>query len=75
VVDSSKRLYAEHLQADLESQSIGKFVAIEPESEDYFVSESFDGAVRSSREKYPTRLCHVIRIGHKAAFHIGRMTQ
>jgi hypothetical protein len=54
---------------------MGKFVAIEPESEDYFVSESFDGAVRSSREKYPTRLCHVIRIGHKAAFHIGRMTQ
>jgi hypothetical protein len=75
IVEAAKRLYVTNLQVALESDSIGKFVAIEPISQDYFVSDTFDGAVRASREKHPTRLCHVIRVGHIATFHIGRLTR
>jgi len=48
-----------------------RFVAIEPESGEYFLGDTFDGAMKSARTKYPSRLSHTIRIGHRAAFHIG----
>ena len=35
----------------------------------------FDEAVRSARAKHPSRLSHTIRIGHRAAFHIGGLRQ
>ena len=71
VIDRAKRIYADYLQADLESQHMDRFVAIEPESGDYFLGDTFDEAVKSARTKYPSRLSHTIRIGHRAAFQIG----
>lgn len=71
VIDRAKRLYAERLQPLLEGQHLNRFVAIEPESGDYFLGDTFDEAVRSARARYPSRLSHTIRIGHRAAFHLG----
>jgi hypothetical protein len=36
VIDRAKRMYADQLQAALESQHRNRFVAIEPESGDFF---------------------------------------
>lgn len=71
VIDRAKRIYADRLQAELESQHRDRFVAIEPESGEYFLGDTFDEAVKSAWTKYPSRLSHTIRIGHRAAFHIG----
>jgi len=71
VINRAKQIYANQLQSDLESQHMDRFVAIEPESGEYFLGDTFDEAVKSARTKYPTRLSHTIRIGHRAAFHIG----
>jgi hypothetical protein len=71
VIDRAKQLYAERLQGELEPQHSGRYVSIEPESGDYFLADTFDEAVRAARVKYPSRLSHTIRIGHRAAFHIG----
>ena len=60
-----------NLQAVLEPQHGNRFVAIEPESGEYFLGDTFDEAVKSARAKHPSRLSHTIRIGHRAAFHIG----
>jgi hypothetical protein len=73
VIESAKRIYAERLQAVLEPEHRNRFVAIEPESGDYFLADTFDEAVRSARAKHPSRLTHTIRIGHRAAFHLGGM--
>lgn len=75
VIDRAKQIYARRLQSDLESQHMDRFVAIEPESGEYFLGDTFDEAVKSARTKYPTRLSHTIRIGHRAAFHIGALEQ
>ena len=32
-------------------------------------------AVKAARTKYPTRLSHTVKIGHRAAFHIGGLAQ
>ena len=71
VIERAKRIYADRLQAVLEAQHRDRFVAIEPESGDYFLGDTFDEAVRSAQAKHPSRLSHTIRIGHRAAFHMG----
>ena len=73
VIDRAKHLYANQLQADLESRHRDRFVAIEPESGEYFLGDTFDEAVKSARTKYPSRLSHTIWIGHRAAFLVGGM--
>jgi hypothetical protein len=72
VIERAKRVY-DQLRHVLEPQHLNRFVAIEPESGDYFLGDTFDEAVKSARAKYPSRLSHTIRIGHRAAFHIGGM--
>lgn len=73
VIDRAKAIYAGQLQSQLESHHMNRFVAIEPESGDYFLADTFDEAVKSARNKHPSRLTHTIRIGHRAAFHLGGM--
>jgi hypothetical protein len=73
VIERAKRIYAEQLQAVLEPQHLNRFVAIEPESGEYFLGDTFDETVKSARTKYPSRLTHTLRIGHRAAFHMGGM--
>ena len=75
VIDRAKQIYSDRLQHDLEMEHLDRYVSIEPESGDYFVADTFDLAVQSAREKYPTRLSHTIKIGHRAAFHIGMSTR
>ena len=71
----AKAIYAERLEAKLETENQNKFVAIEPESGDYFVSDSFGQAVADARLVYPDRISFVIRVGHQAALHMGSVTK
>jgi hypothetical protein len=75
VIDRAKRIYADRLQSELESTHKDRFVAIEPNSGDHFLGDTFDEAVRSARAKYPSRLSYTLRIGHRAALHIGVLQQ
>lgn len=75
IVDRAKRIYVERLQSDLERDHRNKYVAIEPESGEYFLGDTIREAIDFAIAKHPTRLSHVIRIGHRAALHIGGMTQ
>jgi hypothetical protein len=70
VIERAKRIYAEQLKTVLESQHLNRFVAIEPDSGEYFLADTFDEAVKSARAKYPSRLSHTIRIGHRAALRV-----
>jgi hypothetical protein len=54
----------------LAPQHLDQFVAIEPDSGEYFLGDTFDEAVKSARTKYPARLSHTIWIGHRAACHL-----
>ena len=48
VIERAKRIYAEQLRAVLESQHLNRYVAIEPESGEYFLGDTFDEAVKSA---------------------------
>jgi len=71
IIERAKQIYAERLQDALELQHRGRFVAIEPESGDYFLGDTFDEAVKAARVRHPDRLSHTVRVGHRAAFHLG----
>jgi hypothetical protein len=67
----AKRIYDERLRASLEASHTNEFVAIEPISGDYFLGRTLSEAIGASRMKYPDRLAHALRVGHKAAVHMG----
>lgn len=71
VARRAKAVYATRFQSQLESEHPNRFVAIEPESEEYFVADSYSKAVSAARQAHPDRIAFVIRIGHDAALHIG----
>ena len=71
VAEKAKRIYADQLQSELEAKHRDRFVAIEPESGEHFVADSFRQAVADARRAFPDRISFVIRVGHDAALHIG----
>lgn len=71
LVRRAETLYQEKLQAILEPQYLHSFVAIEPESGEYFLGQTLSEAKEAARKAYPDRLTHVMRIGHRAAIHLG----
>jgi hypothetical protein len=74
VAERAKAIYAERLQSDLEAAHPSGYVAIEPESGEHFLADSFGGAVAAARTAYPDRISFVIHIGHSAAIHLGGLT-
>ena len=75
VIARAKEIYERRLRIVLEADHKDQFVAIEPDSDEFFVAGTFDEAVHLARSKYPSKLSHTIRIGHAAAFHIGVIRQ
>ena len=74
VANRAKVIYEDQLRSQLEKEHHGKYVAIEPESGNFFLGETYSEAVMTARESHPNRISFVIRIGHDAAIHIGVMT-
>lgn len=75
IAERAKKIYVERLKARLEATEPDKFVAIEPDSGEYFIGETLSQAIGQSRLKYPDRLAHAIRVGHRATVHFGMHIQ
>ena len=73
VIDRAKALYEARWRQQLEANHFGRFVAIEPESAEYFLADSFSQAVDQAHCAHPNRLSFVLRVGHEAALHIGEL--
>lgn len=71
VAEQARRIYEERLRDSLEQSHLNEFVAIEPVSGEHFLGRTLSEAIGASRVKYPNRLAHALRIGHKATIHFG----
>ena len=71
LVRKAEDLYHAKLKNILEPEHVDEFVAIEPESGDYFLGKTLTEAGRAARQSYPERMNHVMRVGRKAALHFG----
>jgi hypothetical protein len=74
VVQRAKKIYVDCLRLRLTAEHPDEYVAIEPDSGDFFVADFFGQAVRNARTAHPDRISFVIRIGHDAAIHLGAAT-
>ncbi|MBL8812699.1 MAG: hypothetical protein JNM43_21215 [Planctomycetaceae bacterium] len=72
IAEAARTIYQEKLREALEGTHLNQFVAIEPVSGEYFLGTTLSAAIGASRAKYPDRLPHALRIGHKAAIEFGR---
>jgi len=70
-VRKAEEIYTNRLRTILEPEHVDEFVAIEPESGEYFLGKSLNEATRAARHAYPERLTHAMRIGHRAALYFG----
>jgi len=57
----------ERISPLLEAEHRGKFIAIEPDSGDYFIATRGMEAIDTGRAKHPDKLFYLARIGFPAA--------
>jgi len=67
-------VYEEKLRRRLESTNPDDFVAIEPESGDFFLAKTLSEAIQAARVAHPGRLPFVLRVGHASTIQLGLMT-
>ncbi|MFM8261898.1 MAG: hypothetical protein ACKN9S_06430 [Pirellula sp.] len=75
VARRATEIYEEKLKANLELSYPNKFLAIEPESQEYFFGETLSQAIQAARAAHPDRLAFALRIGHPTAIEIGVLHQ
>jgi hypothetical protein len=71
VAKHAQSIYQERLRARLEASHPDEFVAIEPQSGDYFLGKILSEAIQAARAVHPDRLPFTLRIGHPATVELG----
>lgn len=71
LAESGQRLYDERLKSLLEPEHEGEFVAIDPETERYFLGPTGLAALRAGRNELPGKLFYLLRVGQDAAYRVG----
>ena len=71
ISDRGNKIYAEKIKVVVEPQDIGKFVAIDIESDDYEVDWKALVASRRLRERRPDSVRFLAKVGRGAAYRIG----
>lgn len=72
IVGQAKEFYEAELRELLESEHRDEFVTIEPVSRTYYLGSTFSEAVQKAKRAFPGFLSYTLRIGHRAALHLGR---
>lgn len=70
LAESGQRLYDEHLRSLLEPEHEGEFVAIDPDTERYFLGQTGLAALRAGWRELPGRLFYLLRVGQPAAYRV-----
>ncbi|MBM3239143.1 hypothetical protein FJZ31_22850 [Candidatus Poribacteria bacterium] len=66
IAAKGQELYDRKLRNKLEPEYRGQIVAIEIDSEDYFLGASFVEAVKKAKKKYPDKLFYFVKVGFPA---------
>ena len=68
IAEKGKKIYQEKLKDILERDHKGEFVAIEVESEKYFLGKTPEEALGVAKKEFSDRIFHLIRIGFAGVY-------
>lgn len=71
LAERSRQLYTAKLKDLLEPQYNGRFVAIEPDSGNYFLGDKVAEVILVARNEMPDKHFYVARVGYPTAYKIG----
>jgi hypothetical protein len=71
LAEGGQRLYDGRLKALLEPEYEGEFIAIDPDSERYFLGPTGLAALRAGRKELPDKLFYLLCVGYVAAYRVG----
>ena len=71
VARKAQAIYERDLRHKLEATDLNAFVAIEPESGEYFLGRTLSEAAQAARSAFPNRKTFTLRVGHTSTVHIG----
>ena len=69
----AQEIHEHRLKGELEATHRDDFVAVEPESGDYFLGKTLSEAIQAARAAYPERLPFALRVGHKTTVYLRSM--
>ena len=67
----ANEIYELRLRSKLMPAHADDFVAIDPQSGDYFLGKTMSAAIQAARAAYPDRIPYTLRIGHPATVELG----
>jgi hypothetical protein len=67
LAESGQRLYDERLRDLLEPSQAGRYVAIDPDSGNYFLGDTGTVALLEARRALPEAIFYLARVGYPAA--------
>lgn len=62
IVRKSEEIY-QNIKTEMEANHKGKFLAIDPESGDYYLAKTSLEAILNGRKEHPNTVFYIIRIG------------
>jgi hypothetical protein len=68
IAEKGEKIYQEKLKDVLEKDHRGEFVAIEVESEKYFLGKTPEEALGVAKKDFSDRIFHLIRIGYTGVY-------
>ena len=71
LVERGQITYRQRLAAILEPSHDGKFVAVEPDSGEYFLGDTASAALVAARAAMPNNLFYLTRVGRETAHTVG----
>ncbi|MFH0792134.1 MAG: hypothetical protein V1905_02905 [bacterium] len=71
ISERGEKIYQEKLKDILEKDHKEEFVAIEVETEKYFLGKSPEEALEVAKKEFPNRIFHLIRIGYSGIYKVS----
>jgi hypothetical protein len=71
LAERARAIYERQLSQILEAEHPNEFVAIEPESGNYYLAPTLSEAIQAARRAFPDRMPFAMRVGHRTAVQIG----
>ncbi|HXM50195.1 MAG TPA: hypothetical protein VN956_20305 [Pyrinomonadaceae bacterium] len=73
LVERGQSTYRERLVSILEPSHVGEFVAVEPDSGQYFLGDTASAALVAAHAAMPTNLFYLTRVGSETAHSVKRI--